>query len=66
MSVSPIPPGYHRITPAIVVGDANDAIAFYQKAFGAKQTYRLDAGDKVAHAEMRIGDARFKIGRAHV
>ena len=61
MAVDPIPPGYQRITPGIVVGDARDAIAFYEKAFGAKETYRLEAGGKVAHAEMRIGDARFML-----
>ena len=61
MAVDPIPPGHQRITPGIVVGDANDAIAFYQTAFGATLTYRLDAGGKVAHAEMRIGDARFML-----
>lgn len=61
MAIDPIPPGHHRITPGIVVGDANDAIAFYETAFGATLTFRLDAGGKVAHAEMRIGDARFML-----
>jgi PhnB protein len=35
-AVSPIPPGYHTLTPHIVVSDAKKAADFYQKAFGAE------------------------------
>jgi len=61
MAVNPVPPGYQRITPCVTVADGNDAIAFYERAFGAELAYRLDVGDRVAHAEMRIGDARFML-----
>jgi hypothetical protein len=36
--VSPIPKGYHTITTALVVKNADEAIKFYEKAFGAKPT----------------------------
>ena len=61
MAVNPIPSGYHSITPTAVVDDANKAIDFYAKAFGAKETYRLPMGDKIGHAEMQIGDSRFML-----
>ena len=56
--VKPIPEGYHAITPYLSIRDANRAIAFYAKAFGAKLKLRMDApGGKVGHAEMKIGDS---------
>ena len=61
MAVNPIPSGYHSITPTAVVDNASKAIEFYAKAFGAKETYRLPMGDKIAHAEMQIGDSRFML-----
>lgn len=61
MAVSPRPPGYHSLTPSIVVGDAADALAFYATAFGAKETYRLQQGDRIAHAEIQIGDSRLML-----
>ena len=38
---------------------------FYTKAFGAKELYRLTAGGKVGHAEMRIGDSVFTLSDEH-
>lgn len=57
MSVNPIPQGYHSITPYLVVDGAADAIRFYEKAFGASEVMRLPMGDKLGHAEIRIGDS---------
>ncbi|MGE0480058.1 MAG: VOC family protein [Phycisphaerae bacterium] len=54
----PIPDGYHTVTPYLVVHNANDAIAFYQKAFGAEEMFRMPGpGGKVMHAELRIGSS---------
>ena len=61
MATQPIPPGYHSITPSAVVDDAKKAMDFYERAFGAKETYRLPMGDKIGHAEMQIGDSRFML-----
>jgi PhnB protein len=58
MAVKPIPEGYHTITPYLSVDDAAGAIKFYEKAFGAKETVRMNGPDgKVAHAELQIGDS---------
>lgn len=56
--IKPIPDGYHSLTPYLIVRGAAEALAFYQKAFGATDVCRLDAPDgTVAHAEMKIGDS---------
>jgi PhnB protein len=57
--VSPIPKGYHTITPSIVVKNAEQAIEFYKKAFGAKESGRhyLPNSKTIVHAELKIGDS---------
>ena len=63
--IKPMPDGYHTLTPYIVVDGAADAIAFYQKAFGAEEIYRMPApGGKVMHAEIQIGDSRLMLSDA--
>lgn len=59
MSVSPIPHGYHSVTPYLIVRNAAQAIEFYTAAFNALELLRLSSPDgKVAHAEIKIGDSR--------
>jgi PhnB protein len=36
-----IPAGYHSLTPALAVRGAAEAIAYYQRAFGAEQVRRM-------------------------
>jgi PhnB protein len=56
--VQPIPAGYHSVTPYLCIDGATEAIAFYKKAFGAKERMRMDApGGKIGHAEIMIGDS---------
>ncbi len=58
MAAKPIPEGYRSVTPYLVVDNASEAIAFYTRAFGAKELYRMPMPDgKIAHAEFRVGDA---------
>jgi PhnB protein len=57
MSVKPIPEGYHSVTPYIVVDDAAAALDFYKEAFGAEEVLRMPMGDRIGHAEIRIGDS---------
>jgi len=58
MPVSPVPAGYHTITPYLIVNGAAKAIDFYKKALGAVELYRLPTPDgKVGHAEIRVGDS---------
>ena len=63
MSAKPIPEGYHSVTPYMGIDNAAEAIAFYNKAFGATQVMRLDMPDgRVGHAELRIGDSSLMLG----
>jgi len=55
--VQAIPEGYHSVTPYLIVEDAAKAIDFYKAAFGAEEKFRLPMGDKIGHAELRIGDS---------
>ena len=53
----PIPDGYNSVTPYLVVDDAKRAIEFYRDAFGAEEKFRLPMGDRIGHAEIKIGDS---------
>jgi PhnB protein len=57
-AVTPIPKGFHTLTPHIVVSDAKAAADFYHRAFGA-EVMGLSVGPdgKVMHAQVRIGDS---------
>jgi PhnB protein len=60
--VKSIPDGCHAVTPALVVNDAARAIAYYEKAYGAKERMRLPGpGGKIVHAELAIGDSAIMI-----
>jgi PhnB protein len=56
--VEAIPRRYGALVPAMVVRGASAALAFYAKAFGAKEMGgRMQGPDgKIMHAEFRIGD----------
>lgn len=47
------------VQPHMTVHDAKGAIAFYVKAFGAEELFRLvePGSGRVGHAEIRIGDS---------
>ncbi len=63
--VSPIPEAYGRVTPYLIADNANDAIAFYTKVFGAVEVMRISGpGDMVGHAEFKIGDSVMMIADA--
>ncbi|MEO8535931.1 MAG: VOC family protein [Betaproteobacteria bacterium] len=55
--VSAIPLGYQSVTPYLMVRDAKKALEYYREAFGAEELMRFEAGDKIVHAEIRIGDS---------
>ncbi len=54
---NPIPEGYNSVTPYLVVDDAAKAIEFYKQAFGAEEKFRMPMGDRIGHAEIKIGDS---------
>jgi uncharacterized glyoxalase superfamily protein PhnB len=50
-------PTVSTITPHLVLSDAAAAIDFYVAVFGAVEHHRLLDGDRIGHAELRIGDS---------
>jgi PhnB protein len=45
-----------EVFPYLRVRRAEDAIAFYKRAFGAEETLRLtEPGGRIGHAELRLG-----------
>jgi PhnB protein len=65
MSESPktIPDGYHSINVFLVVRNADKAIQFYKKAFGAEERFRMHGpdGKTIMHADLKIGDSVFML-----
>ncbi len=46
----------HEVFPYLRVRDANAAIDFYKKAFGAVEDFRLsEPGGRIGHAELKFG-----------
>ena len=66
MPVSPIPEGYHTVTPYLIQKNAAAAIEFYKKALGAVELFRMKApGGKIGHAEIKIGDSPVMLADEH-
>ena len=59
--VKPIPDGYTSVTPYLIFEDANSAINFYGTAFGAQELFRMPMGNRLAHAEIQIGNSRIML-----
>lgn len=57
--VDPIPAGTEgQVIPYLMVKGASDAIAFYVKAFGAEERYRMEMpGGGIGHAEVTVHGA---------
>lgn len=54
--------GPFTLTPYIIVKGADAAIRFYEKVFGAKESFRLaDPNGHVGHAELSIGDGQLML-----
>jgi PhnB protein len=57
-SVSPIPEGFHTITPHLILKGASEYIDFLKRAFGAVELSRsAGPGGRLIHASVRIGDS---------
>jgi PhnB protein len=62
---SPVPEGFHTVTPQLVLEDAAGAIEWYKKALGAREVSRAPGPDgKIMHAEIAIGDSRIMLNDA--
>jgi|SRR5664279_5439299 PhnB protein len=59
-STTPIPPGFHSLTPHLSVEGAAKYIDFLKSAFDAVEISRSPGpGGKLMHATVRIGDSMF-------
>jgi len=65
-AVRPIPEGHPAVSPYLIVDGADRALAFYRKAFGAKELMRHAGPDgRIGHAEIRIGDSIVMLADEH-
>jgi PhnB protein len=54
----PIPAGFPRVTPYLIVDGAATAIDFYTSVLGASERMRMPMADgRVGHAELALGDS---------
>jgi PhnB protein len=59
---SPIPEGYHSVTPQLTLDKAADAIDWYKKGLGAEEQGRATGPDgRILHADLRIGNSRIMV-----
>ena len=62
--VSPIPDGFHSVTPYLTVADADRLMRFVKDAFGAQEVFAHRGPDgAISHAEAKIGDSIVMMGR---
>ena len=63
--VNAIPAGYEGVTPYLICKNAEAAIDFYKRAFGAEELFRIGEPGMVGHAELKIGNAIFMMADEH-
>jgi uncharacterized glyoxalase superfamily protein PhnB len=62
--IKPIPEGFHTVTACLTLKNSCEAIAFYEKAFGAKSLDVFPSldGKGTMHALIKIGDSFLMMG----
>lgn len=55
--VKAVPDGYEGATPYLICKNAEAAIDFYVRAFGAVELFRIGEPGMVGHAEIKLGGA---------
>jgi PhnB protein len=58
--IAAVPPGYHTVTPWIIVGGAAQMVAFIERVFGGKEkegSRMLNPDGTIGHVEVQLGDA---------
>jgi PhnB protein len=64
--VKPIPDGYPRVMPYLIVDGAVAAIEFYKTVFGATERMRMPEPDgRIGHAELELGDSVIMLADEH-
>ena len=62
---SPIPDGFHTVTPQLILDNAAQAIDWYKKALGAEEVSRATGPDgKILHADLKIGNSHIMMNDA--
>ena len=62
---SPIPEGFHTVTPQLILDNAAQAIDWYKKALGAEEVSRATGPDgKILHADLKIGNSHIMVNGA--
>ncbi len=63
---SPIPEGFHSVTPHLIFDDSAQAIDWYKRALGAEEKSRAlgPDGKSIIHAELQIGNSRIMLNDA--
>ena len=61
---TPVPAGYHAVTPSFTFKNSQKAIEFYQKAFSAKvlDLFPNLSGPGIMHATIQIGNSIVMMG----
>lgn len=63
--IKAIPDGYEGISPYLICRNAEAAIDFYVKAFGAVEIYRIGEPGMIGHAELKLGNTIFMLADEH-
>src|SRR4029078_11329784 len=62
---SPIPEGFHTVTPQLTLDNCAEAIDWYKKALRAEETSRAVGPDgKIMKAELKIGNSKIMLNDA--
>jgi len=62
---SPVPDGFHTVTPHLIFDNAAQAMDWYKQALGAEEKTRaLGPDGKVIHGELQIGNSRIMLNDA--
>ncbi len=62
VAVSPVPKGFHTVTPYLVADNASALIDFVRTVFDGEETFRAIGPAGGIHAEVRVGDSMLMIG----
>jgi PhnB protein len=64
--VQPIPDGYPRVSPYLIVDGAAAAIDLFTELFGAAERFRIPGpDDRIGHAELQLGDSVIMLADEH-
>lgn len=66
-AVNYIRPGFHTVTPYLIISGAARWIDFVKQAFGAEEKFRAQrpGSDIIMHAEVQIGDSMIELADAN-